>query len=677
MSKETILRAEVKKNTENKDIDALKKMLEKPDLTEKIIGLINNAIKDLEKINNEATAAVSPEKENEQVAAAGGDVEVAGKLTAEVNAKIDANLDETEKVTSEAMSKIEELMKINESLQQQLEETKKALNDVIDGHKINNKEEEKMASLIETTGNLIDKGYSKETILEFHRAGGANEEQINKIKTVLDQHDLEQQTETEPTPIAEPTTEEIKPTVLPEKIPAYKEEINIPVSPDEAVEIYKPATTGPEPTPAVTPEPAPTSMSRATNIDQQARGINESGVFMMPENRSMFEKMSEGGRSILNKLYKGINPAPGVSRLIAKVGIGYNEFWINTKEESSSKLKDKMDGLDLEIKTFDQSKAKMQGVAETLRKNSNPGFAALEIEIKKINKQEAKIANKRDRIQSKIEKKENRARVFTNKRDAIADKMISKYEQKLSVIEGKLEVVTDERDRMELFIMGREVELDEDTKYFDDLEKSKNDIMRSLMSIGQSAEKAERNSAVKNLEKQIEIGRKKIEKTWEELQDKIIEIDEKVAKIDAEAEPYRDRRDQFVRVKDGRPIDFDLPLRNRLPNERVVEETSTHMRPEANHPAPSPTPTVDTRSPASAINKIPSIGERVTLLNEFIKKNNLTNSLQIDQTYLLNNTRLTREKEIDLAMFKKIIAGYYKVKKIPEVNYRTLLNNLR
>lgn len=410
-----------------------------------------------------------------------------------------------------------------------------------------------------------------------------------------------------------------------------------------------------------------------------ARGVNTSGAFMMPTNRKFFEKMSDRGRAIASALYKGINAVPLVNRMVAKVGIAYNQRFIDKKERRSVKLKDKMDGLDLNIRTFEQSKSRMIGIMENLRGTGNPGAAAIALEIKKLEKQEIAMANKRDKLQSKVEKKENKIKIFVGKRDKIADRMIANYERKLSPIEGKLGLMHDQRDQMDLFILGRETELEQDQAYFNDLNTQKEEIMRSLMSTGQSAEKAGRSAAIRSLEKQIEKGSKRIEKAKNELNAKREEVNVKIAKVDAKAQPFRDRRDKFIRVKEGRPIDLNLKRRQALFNRHIVESTNVNTREEAED-VPNTPPTNAGESSfntgPSYMERTPQISELVSNYNEYLTQRGARVNLRIDPQFLLNAVRLSRESRVTPAKFKEIVKGYYKVKKIPESDYTTLLNNL-
>jgi len=647
---------DVKKARREGNVDKLQELLDNmpenirnykhlKDVTKKAISLLN------EKKAESTKPVTLTEAEIEQTTKLEGSTEALNELTAPVDAEINTIANESAMVIEEAEKSINEVSPNTETLNTELVEKQKEFEKVTMEFEKNEEEIKKMESYIKIAEGFLDLNLPKETIVKLLGDSGATQEEILLIMGPL--------LGTIDTPAADAApvvaeNQEVTPVTAPESTPVVAEN----------------TTTNPETVPV-------TAETTANNDVIEAKNINETGRYMLPANRGFFEKMSEKGRSIAATVYKGINMIPVVNRLVAKIGISYNQYFINAKEGRSSVLKDKMDGLDLEMKTFDQSKTRMIEIMENLKKNGNPGYAPLALEIKKMERQESKLANKRDQLQSKIELKENKIKIYTNKRDAIADKMIGKYENKLSPIEGKLEVINNEREKMNLYILGREIELERDEAYFNNLEKDRNQLMESLTSTGKSIEKAGRNASIKILNKQIEKGREKITKTREELAGKQRDINEKIAKIDAQAQPHRDRRNQFIRVKEGRPIDWNLEERNRLQNEKTMAETSSHTRKnEAETVSPTAPKSIDTNSDSS-IEEAPSLSGRISKLNEYLTNNNLKKDLQIDEVYLLNNMTLTKETTVNLGMFKKVVEQYYRVKKIPENDYRTLLNNLK
>lgn len=408
--------------------------------------------------------------------------------------------------------------------------------------------------------------------------------------------------------------------------------------------------------------------------------LDKTDTIIAPDNKGFFKRMSEKGKGIMSSMYKGIENTISESTLVAKVNIAYNQVWIDNKEDQSISLKGKVDELGLELKTFNQSKTKMVEVAENLKNANNPAYASMLAEIKKIEKQEIKISNKQDKLQSKLENRENQIKLYTNKRDQIADKMVMKYERKLSPIEQKLGLLDEQRDRTNLYVLGREAELEEEKANLDYLQEQKMLIISALIGgedpskdQSKAIDKASKNKAVKLLEKQIETGNIKIDSAKLELKDKQNKINEEINTTNFMAQPHRDSRDQFIRVKMGRPINLDLQKRVVLENKNTFEQTTPYTRtsPDTSvNTPPSPTST----GGSSWFERTPKIGELITNYNEYLEKKNPGNNLKIDSITLLNGLWKASGDRVSLLKFKEMAKLYYKMKKVPENDYIKLLN---
>lgn len=406
------------------------------------------------------------------------------------------------------------------------------------------------------------------------------------------------------------------------------------------------------------------------------------GSFVEPENKGFLNKMSEGGKNILSKAYEGIYKIPVVNRVVAKMGVAYNQFWIDLKEKKSVELKGKIETLNLKSETFNQSKNEIMRVMEDLKNDGIPGGESLLLKIKEIEQKEVEMSDKKDKLQSRIESRENKIKLYTNKRDNIADKMITNYEKKLSPMEEKLGNLEDYRNRLDLFVLGTEAKHEEQAQKLERIKERKNIIEQKYAAMGYSERKIKRDESIKFLEKQIEDGHKKIEEEKSRLSARQNEINNKIAKIDAKANPYRDRKNEFIRIKDGRPIKIDLEERHPIEENDKKEETSSHTRLENENSSAKPEQT----SSYTRINtpdnsyygaeQAPLMSDLIISHNKYLEKNNANSNLKIDASDLFKATKLSERNRITTKKFKEIVKQYYKTKKIPESSYLTLINNI-
>lgn len=424
--------------------------------------------------------------------------------------------------------------------------------------------------------------------------------------------------------------------------------------------------------------------SAGRTVEDTATNSSENiGPILEPEiNKGFFDKMSTGGKKIMSMAYEGVYNIPVVNRAVAKMEIAYNQFWIDKKENKSVKLKGELDAINLKSGIFNQSKEEITSLMEDLKREGNPGHESLQMKIKEIEKEEAKIANKKDSLQSKIEKKENKIKLYTNKRDGVADKIIGRYEKKLSPIKDKMEKLENYRDRLDLFVAATEAKHEEQIIKLDILRERKINLEQKFMAMGQSERQIKRDTTIKLLSEQIESGYQKIELEKLSLSARSREINNKIAKVDSKAKPYRDRKDQFIRIKDRRPIKIDLEERSNLDENKTIENTSTHTRTERKEGkiqenTNSHQATIENNYTSSGFEKMPPISDHILSYNEYLKKEGAETVLQVNQNELLKATQLSSNIKITQKKFREIISKYYKVKKIPENKYLNLLNNIK
>ena len=398
--------------------------------------------------------------------------------------------------------------------------------------------------------------------------------------------------------------------------------------------------------------------------------------------RSLFDKISDSGKAVVHGLYEGAYKSPGINRLVGKMEIAYNQFRGDKYEKKAAKFKNKLDGVDIKINAFQQAKENLAGVIKDLKQQNIPAATALELKIKDIEKQINKLANKRDRIQTKFEEKESRRNLRINKRDQIANRLIEYYENKLEPFERKLEDLRKEQDHIDLLMMATEVKHKNREATLEKLQKKLDFTIENYKRLGMSERKIRKDEAVKAFNEQIANARKEMQLENKKLQLAKDKLDTKIAKVDAKANPYRDRREEFVRVTKVRPIEFNVPGREKGQPHEGKEEIKTHERKESE--------VKKTESASKVEGKIETAFEEeeekekfpvaayLATLNDYLLKN-------YDKTYVINKkdyyaqTQLSRYDKMEVADFRRILLQYAKFKRMPTQKvdiYEKAINNL-
>ncbi len=125
-----------------------------------------------------------------------------------------------------------------------------------------------------------------------------------------------------------------------------------------------------------------------------------------------------------------------------------------------------------------------------------------------------------------------------------------------------------------------------------------------------------------------------------------------IVKVEAGANPYRHKRDEFVRIKDGRPLQPQAGSRPRL---EVVNGRS----------AVDTEPAVEAAE--QAVKKV-SLDAAVRKWNKFMGRRYGANSAahSIDLPFLFKKMKFQANRELDQASFTSIVKAYSKFLKVPQ-----------
>lgn len=388
------------------------------------------------------------------------------------------------------------------------------------------------------------------------------------------------------------------------------------------------------------------------------------------ENQGFFDKMSEGAKKIANQAYDGLYKIPVVNRMVGKMEIAYGQFWVDRHESKAAALKSKMDVFDMQRAALDQSKSEMASIIENFKKQNVPGIESLQLKLKDIDQQKAGLLDKKDKLQTKAEARINKVKLHSNERDRIADRLIGDYDEKLAPMEKDLEQLQTCRDELDLSVAITEEKHEQQLERLENIEKKKTQIEESLKVAGTSDR--EIRKLVKPFEDQVAQGRERMRVEKEHLAKEKTEINKKIAKADAKANPYRDKREEFVRIKSGRPLEMRVGARTRGVEFKGQEETRAHPRVEATETeetTPIASETVQTETTGEKMERF-KISELVDNWNIYLqdKYNAEARGVSVDPNDFLKVMRVRRilgDFKAGFVGFKKILEGYYKLKKLP------------
>jgi len=369
------------------------------------------------------------------------------------------------------------------------------------------------------------------------------------------------------------------------------------------------------------------------------------------ENQSFFNRMSEKEQRVVSRVYEGLYEVPVLNRIIGKMEIAYNQSWADQHQKEALELKSDLDKIDFRIDAFDQSKKEIESVIEDLKKENIPGVTdSLQLKIQNVERKKAKLLNKKDKIQSRIEAKENKMKTYINKRDYVVDKFINRYEGRLEPMEVELEKLQTYKNEVDLLVATTEVRYKEQLA---SLENKKARIISALRKTGMSERKIRNFENVKEFNKILKDRRKRAKAAKERLEKRKIKISQKIAKVDAKANSYRDKREKFIRIKNRKPIEFNVKTRRREEaKDQDQEEVLSH-----NWGAESASVEKEEEKEKRTVK------EYIEFWNNSVTKDaGGAEKLIIEIKYFEKTARLSKNFNLSFEDFKKILGKYLKVK---------------
>ena len=384
----------------------------------------------------------------------------------------------------------------------------------------------------------------------------------------------------------------------------------------------------------------------------ETQDSKDAGYHFSPENRSFYERISEGAKKIVNEAYEGLYKIPGVRRVVGKLEIAYNQYMIDRHQEKAVQFKEKMDSIDLRVDVFNQSKKEIESVIENLKSENIPGVESLQVKLEDIDRQNRGLLNERDKAQSNFEERYNKLKLYTNERDRVADKLIEGYGEKLKPMETELERLSTFRDKTDLQIAVTEVKHKEQLNKLGNIEKKKTQIEEVLHRTGMSEKNIREFKAIKQLNEVLADAREKMRVEKENLAQRKAEINKRIAKVDSKANPYRDKREEFIRVKEGRPIKIDVATRQKGEEFKGEEETQVHPRKEREEESSEDKERLQT-------------ADFIGGWNTFLKETYKDAAKFIDAKDFLKETSLSGNEKLDFKDFKNFLGKYLKYRKLP------------
>jgi len=394
--------------------------------------------------------------------------------------------------------------------------------------------------------------------------------------------------------------------------------------------------------------------------------------------RSLVRVPSDKG-SVFSRIYEGIYKIPGVNVVVGKMEMAFHQHFADSNEKKAVKFKVSLDSIKSSIDALDLGVKELESQVESMRQQGIPGGETLQLEIKKAQARRDSLLKEQDKTRTRFDEFSAETKLFTSERDRVADKLIEYYDKKLEPLESALEKQQTCKDQLDLTISVAASRHKKELARIEGLESKKAKIEESLRATGISDRDIRNNGAIKNFERMVSRAHGDIKAENDELIRRQRELNNGTASLNRRANPYRDRRSEFVRIKSGRPLEMDVEQRT-SPHEfsgvddieaqtgREEEQGNTRPVRRAAEATPGTLETAEDQIELSSL---------ISGWNEYIRETSgqENNEETIDIEDFLSATGLWADYSSDVEDFKDILTHYYKFRKKPTELFDTSFDN--
>ncbi|HEY0964265.1 MAG TPA: hypothetical protein VGE31_00525 [Candidatus Paceibacterota bacterium] len=259
--------------------------------------------------------------------------------------------------------------------------------------------------------------------------------------------------------------------------------------------------------------------------------------------KEIFGTMSDKGRAVAGALYEGINRIPGVSRLTAKAEIAYNQFFITHHERVAAIQGEKIADLSARASALNETARELEGAIETLKGLSNANFESLQKKVSKFYRERSELLSQQAQLELRQNERVTNAERFIAERDRVADRLINTYQEKLSLVDARVEKLRDDQEHLALQIEAAEHLNQDELKRLAAVEEQKKIIEQALIASGQSL------APLRSIEQEIRRGRETIAKKQAEYRDHMNTMKERINAAEAKGAPFKTRKQEFINLK--------------------------------------------------------------------------------------------------------------------------------
>lgn len=286
------------------------------------------------------------------------------------------------------------------------------------------------------------------------------------------------------------------------------------------------------------------SKSNLENTSAKDEKIEVPAVLASEKNKNVFQKLSAGAKELYLNLQEKVDKSALKIKTIDKAQMMWDSRLLERHERKTAELSAQISRAEQDTALLEKAAVNRASFVEAFKKK-HPDYSGdlskLEKEAVKtkqdFQKRIEKINKVKDKLETKLQYRNNKKAVYENKRKTIVEGVSEKIGERLRPHENRMEKLRGRKGKLE-------AEINDFAALKDDFNKEVEELEADLGQASFRVEKKMLKEAISLIKKEL----RGAEKNLETRSNQKLAIENRLAKINKKANKWRDLRNAFVRV---------------------------------------------------------------------------------------------------------------------------------
>jgi chromosome segregation ATPase len=375
--------------------------------------------------------------------------------------------------------------------------------------------------------------------------------------------------------------------------------------------------------------------------------------------KEVVSNMSEKAKNIASGIYEGIYQNSVADRIVGRIEMSFNQFWVDTHQAKEEELQEKVAVKKGEVKDWN---SKIRSIASSMTELSGLGQDTTSVQkrIEQFEKKKQAVMAKQAALETKVKVRIEKKEAYIGRRNEIADKLIDYYSERITPIEARIHDLNKNVDVLDFDVMADEIRNKERTAKLNEIKEAKEKLAERYLAAGMSSFKVHFDKTITQLGRNVRSGEHEVEKEQDKIQRHKIEIEkrkEKIQKVEEKTKPYEEKIDKLeaIKRKNVKRATIEADIGPKVDLVKREEKFSLYME-----------QVLSEYENRAEKEKLYSVGDLVSKWNNSLverhkgkKSTRINNQISLDK--FNDITEFTPDNKMTTEDFKRALLGYKKL----------------